>query len=469
MAKGLLTAWAFLLAGGMPSWAQASHSANPLSELSGSIRKLTNRVAPAVVEIVVTGYSTSDDDDGQTANRISRQRSSGSGVIVDPSGFIMTNAHVVRGVVDVKVLVPGSGSSIASGSRQAMNTRTLDARILGIDRESDLALIKVDERGLPALRLGDSDKLRQGDLVFAVGSPLGLRNSVSMGVVSAAARAVSNENPILYIQTDASINPGNSGGALVDTTGALVGLSTFIVSHSGGNEGIGFAIPSNVVRNVYEQLRTKGHVSRGSIGLFVQDMSPVLAKGLGLSLEQGVLVSDVEPEGPAERAGLKRRDIILSVNGLAIDTARQFESDIFRRHGGEKITLNVQRGNDRISWAVEIKEQSAPWDPLAALATPEKNLIPRLGILCLEIDKKVAELMPELRRQYGLIVAAKAPEGPSQFTDLQPGDVIYAINNLTVVLLSAFQETVKKLKPGDAVVLQIEREAHLRYVAFEIE
>jgi serine protease Do len=138
MANHLLTALAFFLAGGMPCWAQASHSANPLSQLSGSIRKLTNRVAPAVVEIVVTGYSTSDDDDGQTANRISRQRSSGSGVIVDPSGFIMTNAHVVRGVVDVKVLVPGSGSSIASGSRQAMNARTLDARILGMDRERTL-------------------------------------------------------------------------------------------------------------------------------------------------------------------------------------------------------------------------------------------------------------------------------------------------------------------------------------------
>ena len=437
--------------------------------MSGSIRGLTNRVSPAVVEIQVTGYSTTEDEKGLVLSQVSRQISSGSGVILDPAGYIVTNAHVVQGAVKIQVHMAGSSLSKSSESRQVSRTRSLDARLVGIDRESDLALIRIDAKGLPVLELGDSDKLLQGDLVFAVGSPMGLRNSVSMGVVSATRRAISDENPVLYIQTDASINPGNSGGALVDTTGSLVGLNTFIVSRSGGNEGIGFAIPSNVVRSVFDQLKRKGRVSRGSIGLFVQNITPPMAAGLGLPLQQGVVVADVEPNEPADIAGLKRRDVILSLNARSIDSARQFEDDIARRQGGEKIALAVQRGAERMNVPVEVKEQPAPWDPLAALASPEKNLVHRLGILCIEIDQAVARLIPELRRSYGLIVAAKSPEGQAQFIDIQPGDVIHSVNNQPVALLSAFQTMVQDFRPGDPVVLQIERDGRFQYVAFEIE
>ncbi|HEV2445584.1 MAG TPA: trypsin-like peptidase domain-containing protein, partial [Candidatus Sulfopaludibacter sp.] len=297
---------------------------NPLTQLSGSIRALTSRVSPAVVEILVTGYSM-DDGKGKAASEISPQSSSGSGVIVDPTGYIMTNSHVVQGAVRVQVLIPSRPAPAGSpDDAPPAHTRSLDARIVGVDAESDLALIRVDEAGLPTLRFGDSDAIHQGDLVFAIGSPMGLRNSVSMGVVAAAARAVSDDNPILYIQTDASINPGNSGGALVDTRGRLVGLNTFIVSRSGGSEGIGFAIPSNVVRSVYEQLKQKGRVSRGSVGLFVQDNGAVMAKGLSLATERGVVIADVEPAGPAEAAGLKRRDVILTLNSRGLENARQF-------------------------------------------------------------------------------------------------------------------------------------------------
>jgi serine protease Do len=310
--------------------AQKPGERNPLIQLSSSIRELTNRASPAVVEILVMGYATIDDRKSQSATRISRQNSSGSGVIVDPDGYIMTNAHVVQGAVRVRVLIPSVVTATAKAdSTPIPRTRSVEARVIGIDSESDLALIRIDESGLPSLSFGDSDSLRQGDLVFAIGSPMGLSNSVSMGVVSAAARAVSDDNPILYIQTDASINPGNSGGALVDTGGLLIGLNTFIVSSSGGNQGLGFAIPSNVVRNVYEQLRHKGKVSRGSVGLFVQDISPVMAKGLGLPLQQGVVIADVDPIGPGDISGLKRRDIILSLNTHVVETARQFEDDIF--------------------------------------------------------------------------------------------------------------------------------------------
>ena len=442
----------------------------PSGPVERSIRELTNRVSPAVVEILVTGYAPVDNSKGRVASEISRQSSSGSGVIVDPAGDIMTNAHVVDRATRVRVLISRQGAS--SGSRDsasAVQSHSVDARVIGIDTESDLALIRIDEHELPSLSFGNSDNIRQGDLVFAIGSPLGLRNSVSMGVVSAVARPVSDDNPILYIQTDAPINPGNSGGALVDTGGSLIGLNTFIVSNSGGNEGIGFAIPSNVVRNVYDQLKRKGRVSRGSAGLFVQDITPVMARGLGLPLQHGVVISDVEPNSPGDTAGLKRRDIILSLNTHTISSAREFDDDIYRRQSGEAIALGIQRGSDRLDIPVKITELATPWDPLAALASPDKNLIPRLGILCIEIDKDISKLMPELRRSYGIIVVAKAPQSQSQFVDLQPGDIIYAVNNLTTVLLSGFREIIDGFKPGDAVVLQIERSGRLQYVALEIE
>jgi len=458
---------AVALGQGQFAGAQTAAAPDPLGRLSGSIRRLANRVSPAVVEILVSGYSATDSKD-QTVSEVSRQSSSGSGVIIDSSGYIVTNAHVVQGAIKITVLIPNSAPA-AAAPPQTARSPGVSARIIGIDRESDLAVIRVDRAGLPFLRFADSDNVRQGDLVFAIGSPMGLRNSVSMGVVSAAARAVSDDNPILYIQTDASINPGNSGGALVDTRGSLVGVNTFIVSRSGGNEGIGFAIPSNVARNVCDQLRRKGKVSRGFAGLFVQDITPVMAEGLGLPLQAGVVIADVSPDGPGDKAGLKRRDIVLTCNTHAIETARQFDDDINRRQGGEKVTLVIQRGANRLTVPVEVQEQAAPWDPLVALASPDKNLVPRLGILCIEIDKEVAQLMPDLRRSYGLIVAARAPSGQTQLLDLQPGDIIHAVNNTPIADLATFQSIIAGFQRGDAVVLQIERDDRFQYVAFEIE
>lgn len=435
-----------------------------LSDFGGAIRALTARVSPAVVQILVTAYVAGDDDSGRTSNQVSRQRSTASGVLVDPSGYIITNAHVVQGAVKLKVLVSSNQSASPD-----FDSEPLDGHLLGVDRDSDLALVKVDAKGLPVLDFGDSDLLRQGDLVFAIGSPLGLRNSLSMGVVSSPARAVSDDSPVLFIQTDASINPGNSGGALVDSKGRLVGLNTFIVSQSGGSEGIGFAIPSNVVRNVYEQLRQKGRVSRATAGLFVQDLNPIMVRGLGLKTERGAIVADVTPDGPADKAGMKRRDIVVAVNGKPLGTAREFEDAIYRRKPGDQITIDVRRGDEPLNFRVPLNEQSASTDPLAALASPEKNLVPRLGILCIEIDQDVLTMLPDLRRDYGLIVAAKSPDAQTQNVDLEPGDIIHAVNNTPIALLSVFKEKIESYKRGDAVVLQIERDGRFQYVPFEIE
>ena len=449
--------------------AQNENENSPLARLSGSIRHLTGHVAPSVVEIIVTGYGTGDDQHGGVSNQISMQRSTGSGVIVDASGYIMTNAHVVQGALSLKVLMADREPPRVISSNLPDGMLVKEAKIVGMDPESDLALLRVDGSDLPALGFGDSDAVRQGDLVFALGSPVGLRNSLSMGVVSAPARAVNDENPILYIQTDAPINPGNSGGALVDTKGALIGMNAYILSQSGGNEGIGFAIPSNVVRDVYRQLKDKGRVSRGTVGLFVQNITAPMAAGLDLPLSRGIVVADVNPGGPGDQAGIKRRDVVLSLNGETISIAREFENAIYRRMPGDTLKLVVQRTSSRLEMTLKVEEKADSTDPLASVVSPENNLVQRLGIVCVEIDKNISEALPDLRRQYGLIVAAKAPTGQSQLIDLRENDVIHSINNQTVTDLALFRKTIEDLKPGSPVALQVERNHRLQYVAFDIQ
>jgi serine protease Do len=432
-----------------------------LQEFSHSIRALTAQVSPAVVQILVTGYGSAEEEVGRSVSTVARRRSTGSGVILSPEGYILTNAHVVRGAVRVRVLL---GANPAQKS-----VLPIDAKIIGLDRDTDLALIKVDRKNLSPLRFGDSDSLRQGDLVLAVGSPFGLQNSVSLGVVSSPSRALDDSNPMVYIQTDASINPGNSGGALVDAEGLLVGINSFILTQSGGSEGLGFAIPSNIARSVYLQLKRRGHVHRGEIGASVQTITPVLAEGLGLPRQQGVIVADVEPEGPADLAGLRCRDIVLTFNGRELSNARQFEVGLWRRQRTDQVRLDVLRGASHLIITPTVRERESKDDPLADLVSPEKHLIGRLGILCIEIDKRVVRLIPGLRREYGLIVAAKSPQGQAQYVDIQSGDVIHSLNGVAMSSVEAFRNGIDDLKPGAAVVLQIERDGRFQYLSFELE
>ena len=433
-----------------------------LTEYSRSIRALTQRVSPAVVQVLVSGYGRANDGQSDTVSLVTRQRSTGSGVVVDPTGYIITNAHVVRGAVRVRVLLPGAKDAGA----------VADAKIIGVDRDTDLALIKVDRTGLTTLRFGDSDALRQGDIVLAIGSPLGLKNSVSMGVVSAPSRQINEDNPVAYIQTDASINPGNSGGALINTEGRLMGINSFIFSQSGGSQGIGFAIPSNIVQNVYQQLKNKGHVHRGEIGVFVQDITPEMAAGLQLPRPTGAIVSDVESGSPAEKAGLKQRDIVLSLDNKPVDYARDFELAFYRRIKGDHVSIKVLRDGKELPkpFMVEVSEQEGDVEnALVDSLKPDKSLVPRLGILCIEIDAKMAKVLPDLRQPDGLIVAAKSPEGQGRYIDLQPGDVIHSLNNQPVGSLETFRTVIDGLKTAEPVALLVERSGTFRYVAFEIE
>ncbi len=440
---------------------QTAPEKNPLAEFSRSVRTLTDRVSPAVVQILVNSYGPVEDDEGQHVALFSKQRSSGSGVIVDPEGYIITNAHVVKSAVRVRVVI---------NSRRYMEAPA-DAKILGIDPETDLAVIKVEKTNLAAMPFGNSGNLRQGDIVLALGSPLGLKNSVSMGVVSAPARQISEDNPVPYIQTDASINPGNSGGALVSVEGRLMGINSFIFTQSGGSQGLGFAIPSNIVRNVYNQLRKQGHVHRGMIGAYVQDITPMLASGLKLPRHAGVMVTDVLPDGPAGQAGLKPKDIILALDGRRIEYARDFELVFYRRQKGDTITVRVLRDGVELPkpLRIQVDEEEDMGDQIAGNVNVENNLVPRLGILCVEIDERLAKMVSDLRQASGLVVAAKAPEGQGRYLDLQPGDVIHGMNDDEVRSLEAFRKNVLALKTGDPVALLIERNGTLRYITFEME
>ena len=250
-------------------------------------------------------------------------------MIVDAEGWIVTNAHVVENARSVRVDLVQPAP--AGGSILRPRSRRLPARVVGLDRETDVAVLKIEQSGLPALELGDSEALHQGQVVMAFGSPLGLENSASLGVVSAVARQLKPDDPMIYVQTDASINPGNSGGPLVDAAGRMVGLNTMILSQSGGNEGIGLAAPSNIVRSVYEQIRRSGRVRRGAIGVRAQTITPPLAAGLGLVFDRGVVLSDVLPSGPAAAAGLRPGDVVIALDAKPMENARQLDVNLYRR------------------------------------------------------------------------------------------------------------------------------------------
>jgi serine protease Do len=430
-------------------------------------------VSPSIVQVQVTGYRPlKEKDEDNTASLIGRQRSLGSGVIVDPEGYIITNAHVVKGAQRVRVLLtaPATGDSQVRASLGVGDRMPpMDAKIVGVASVNDLALLKIDAKGLPALPLADYAKLKKGQLVLAFGNPEGLENSVTMGVVSAVARQADPDVPAVFIQTDAPINPGNSGGPLVNADGEIVGINTFILSESGGSQGLGFAIPSSVVRFVYEQLRKYGHVHRSVVGVELQDVTPELAGGLGLARQQGVVVSDVQPDGPADKAGLKVQDILLTLNGREIGSVPLAEMIISTRPADAILQAEVLRGTQKLMLEIPVTQEKSGADQLVDLADPSKSLVPKLGIFGVGIDDKLASQLEGLRRPSGVIVAAMAADMLGVDADLQPGDVIHALNGKTIETLAGLRDALKAIPSGAPGVLQIERESKLMYVTFEMD
>jgi serine protease Do len=439
--------------------------------MNESIDALTKKVWPSVVQVLVSSYGPREDGSGDRGDAnvtVGRQQSTGSGFVIDPDGYIMTNAHVVSGARRVQIVLPAENADGTLATALSGRTYLLSARIVGITTELDLALLKVDGQKLPALPLATYSQVRQGETVFAFGSPIGMRNSLTHGLVSAVARQIDPDSPLIYVQTDAPINPGNSGGPLVNIRGEVVGINTFIVSQSGGNEGLGFAIPSATIRTVFRQFRQYGQLRRQEVGMSIQTITADMAKGLSLARNYGVIVSDVWPEGPAEKAGLKVGDILLSVDGQPADNLPTVNYNFRLRDSADNVKIVVLRAGKEVGLSVTPVEQRSDLDSVSALADPEKNLVPELGLLGVEIDSRIAASATGLRAPYGIIVVARAAGATSE-VPLQPRDVIRSVNNRDVSSLQGLRDAVKALAPGTPVTLQIQRDGRLMYVSFTLD
>ena len=442
---------------------------DPLVRMNESMDALTKKVWPSVVQILVSSYGPrAEGVKGETSLVVGRQRSTGSGFVIDPDGYIMTNAHVVSGARRVQVVLPAGDADGTLATALTGKSTIVPARIVGITTELDLALLKVDDLKLPALPLATYSQVRQGETVFAFGSPIGLRNSLTHGLVSAVARQVDPDSPLIYIQTDAPINPGNSGGPLVNIRGEVVGVNTFIVSQSGGSDGLGFAVPSATARTVFRQLKQFGMMRRQEVGMSLQTITPGMAIALGLVKDYGVIVSDVWPGGPAEAAGLKVGDILTSVDGQPADNLPSVNYYFRLRDSTDNVQLAVLRGGADQKLSIATVEQRSEFDSVSALADPEKNLVPELGILGVEIDARIAAGATGLRDPYGIIVVARAA-GPGSEVPLLPRDVIRTLNRKQMTTLQGLREALRALTPGTPVTLQIQREGRLMFVSFTLE
>lgn len=440
-----------------------------LGKLSHSLEDVVAKVGPAVVQIRVTAYGPVTGTATAAGAMLGTQQSVGSGVILSPDGYIVTNAHVIEGGRRFLVILPRPAvAGVPARSALAPVSQEVPASLVGSDTETDLAVLKVALTDLPYARLGDSDSLAPGQVVLAMGSPLGLASSVTMGVVSAVSRQLRDEDRMIYIQTDTPINPGNSGGPLVSSDGAVIGINTLIFSQSGGSEGIGFAAPANIVRFVFDQIRTNQRVRRGEIGVFAQTITPALSSGLRLSREWGVVLGDVYPDSPAARAGLRIGDIILSVDGKPMENGRQFDVTLYQRRLDRPVALEVGRGLQRMTIRVPLVERREDSDLFRELVTPEQNLIPRLGMLGLDLTPELARMIPGVRNPNGVVVAGVGPAADGA-PGLMPGDVIYGVNGTAVRTLSDLRAAVGQVPAARPAVLHVGRQGQLRFVVVTLE
>jgi serine protease Do len=378
-----------------------------------------------------------------------RQTGLGSGVIVDPSGYILTNNHVIRGADEIKVTL--------------FDKREFRGKVIGTDPKTDLAVVKIDAKDLPYIELGDSDKLKVGELVIAIGNPYGLNQTVTMGIVSATGRAnVGIADYEDFIQTDAAINPGNSGGALVNAKGELVGINTAIFSTTGGYQGIGFAIPSNMAKAVMEQLIKNKKVIRGWLGVSIQALTPDMKKHFGLKEDRGVVINQIFENSPAEKAGLKEEDIILQYNGKDITDPTQLRNLVANTPPGKEVELKVFRDGKVFSVKVTIEE--LPQEVVAARGEYENAL---KGVVVQNITPEARKELQIPPRITGVIVADISEDSPAQGY-LQKGDVIMAINRTRINNTKDYQKIVSKLKEGE-LLLFIYRDGQTFHLTLSME
>jgi serine protease Do len=381
-----------------------------------------------------------------------RPRGIGSGFIIEADGYIVTNHHVVDGAKSVEV-------ALADG-------RTLQARVVGSDPETDLALLKIEASGLPTVPLGSSAALKVAEPIMAIGNPFGLDHTVTVGIVSATGRFIGQGRFDDFIQTDAAINPGNSGGPLINTRGEVVGIASAIFSRGGGFQGIGFAIPIDLAKPVLMQLKTAGKVTRGWLGVTIQPLTQELAKSFGLSGTQGALVASVADESPAAKAGVRPGDVIVAYDGKPVDGPRTLPSLVANTPVGRSVPLVVVRDGSRQTLTVTVGNLADSREARAATPTqqPESRSSERLGLA-------LSELTPELAQRFGLqaergvVVTEVKPDSPAAVAGLAPGDLIREVNRVPVRGLDDVERGIARGPAGGSqVLLRVEREGSQRYV-----
>ncbi|OPX35730.1 hypothetical protein B1H10_00585 [candidate division KSB1 bacterium 4484_188] len=383
-----------------------------------------------------------------------KQHGLGSGVIVSPDGIIITNNHVVAKADDIKVrLIDGT---------------EYKAKVKGKDKRTDLAILKIDAKNLPAIKIGDSDKLRVGAWVLAIGSPLSpeLAHTVTSGIVSAKGRSGIGLGDVDedYIQTDAAINPGNSGGALVNIHGELVGINAAIATRNGGFMGIGFAIPSNLAHKVMTDILEKGRVLRGWLGVYIQDINENIAKGLGLEKPQGVLISSVQEDSPAEKAGLKTEDVVLAIDGRKVRNSSELRARVAAAGPGKKVTLKILRdGKEK-----EIKVTLGEYPEEQATAAVESKAAEKIGIKVSNITPNLVQKFDLKVRKNGVVITNIKQGSVAVQSGLRPGDVILKINRKQVKNVSDYNKVLEKVKPGDTILFYIQRNEAKIFIAFTI-
>jgi len=378
----------------------------------------------------------------------------GSGFIISADGYILTNAHVVAGFDDVNV-------------RLADAKREFKAKVIGIDKRTDVALVKVEASGLPVAKVGDSNKLEAGEWVAAIGSPFGFANTITAGIVSAKGRALPDEMYVPFIQTDVAVNPGNSGGPLLNLKGEVVGVNSAIYSGTGGYMGVSFAIPIEVALDVAKQLQSKGKVTRGRVGIGVQPLTKELAQSFKLEAQTGAVIVNVEDGGPAQKAGAKVGDVVLKWNGKPLEDANELPRLVAATRPGTAAKMEVYRNGKREELSITVGEMPVEHTAEAKKQKQQKMEKEKHGRLGLAVEEIPAAERKALGVDYGLVVV-DVGDGPARGSGIQPGDVIVAVNQQRFKSVEEFNKLLAAHKKGERVALLVKRGEGALYVPLEL-
>jgi len=435
-------------------------------DTSKAFSEIASAVSPAVVNISTTKIVKRDANplfDDQFFDLFNpfrefktpkkwKEQSLGSGVIVSPDGYIITNNHVIEQAQEIRITL--------------FDKRSFKARIIGSDPKTDIAVVKVDAKDLPTVQWGDSDKLQVGEFVLAIGNPFGLSHTVTMGIISAVGRAnVGIADYEDFIQTDAAINPGNSGGPLVNIKGELIGINTAIFSRSGGYQGIGFAVPSNMVRLVMGQLEQKGKVTRGWLGVTIQELTPELSQKFGLKQSKGALVGDISKGSPAEKSGIKRGDIITEYDGKKVKDVGNLRNMVAQSKVGTEVPLTILRGDKEYTVKVLIAELPRDLAESSQGNIPDDQTFEGLvGLNVMDLTKEVARQLGLNKEEKGVVVIRVEPGSAAEEAGIRKGDVIQEVNRKKVERLDDYNKIISGMQPGDTILLFVNRGGKKFYV-----